>query len=759
MKRFKIFIVFLASTLFVLPVQLVLLTPHTQALTNLVNNYSLETSSNNLPAYWTKDKYGNNKAIFSYNNFGHTGNKSASVQVSSYRNGSVKWTPSNITINPNTTYVFSDWSQSTVKSYVEIAFKSVSGRTTYVSLGSIAANSAWNYNSYTFKSPGDAQKITLYHYLKSNGKLTIDDYELSVAGTAAPAAPAPPITSVTAVGTNIIATITPVSCAAGTAQYEMRSRVNDGTWNPYSNWSTNLTATQAAADGVKYGYRAQARCFINDSLYSNNAVGNESTYIKSIATPAAPAATYATVDNNTTWSWSNTACPTGTSPSYQYKYTTNNGSDSGWTTTTQQSVIENTSTENVTYTISVIANCYNSYIASPWSSAGQASYSRSSNSSESNLITNSSLEQSANGTPTDWSQYIYSKNAGVNTFEPTGHTGSHSVKTTITSYSGGDAYWMFDPVPVTPGKTYSFSGYYKSDADVEVDIMYNLSNGKTDYDYLTIATKSPDSWSKASGEFVAPANAVSATVYFALAQAGYIQTDDYNLSEFSPQKFNRAIVSINFDDGWRSVYQNALPILSKYGLSSTAYIITGAIDNPEYMTTAMLQTLKNQGNEIASHSVTHPELTKLNSTNLGLELSSSQSALRQLFGISGVADNFASPYGEYDSNVINEIKKYYKSHRSIDGGYNSKDNFNAFNIKGQCVLSTTTSSELQSWINEAIATNTWLVLVYHEVGTTYDSPMYSVSTSNFDTQMSLIKQSGITIETNDQALNEILLQL
>ena len=192
---------------------------------------------------------------------------------------------------------------------------------------------------------------------------------------------------------------------------------------------------------------------------------------------------------------------------------------------------------------------------------------------------------------------------------------------------------------------------------------------------------------------------------------------------------------------------------------TTQYILTETFDYPDYMDVAMIQTFKNQDHEIASHTISHPHLTSLSAANLTKELANSQTTLRQTFGATGVADNFASPYGEYNSSVISEIQKYYRSHRSTDVGFNSKDAFNIYNIKVQNIVSTTTASEVQAWVNQALATNTWLVLVYHEVGSTDGGDEYSTTSSNFDAQMNVVKQSGITVKTTNQALDEIISQL
>lgn len=95
-----------------------------------------------------------------------------------------------------------------------------------------------------------------------------------------------PSVSVTLNGGNILATITPITCAVGTAEYGIDSRINDGSWDGYTGWSsTNLTATRAATDNYKYGYRAQARCYVDSTHYSASTIGAESTYNNTVTPP------------------------------------------------------------------------------------------------------------------------------------------------------------------------------------------------------------------------------------------------------------------------------------------------------------------------------------------------------------------------------------------------------------------------------------------------------------------------------------------
>ncbi len=101
----------------------------------------------------------------------------------------------------------------------------------------------------------------------------------------------------------------------------------------------------------------------------------------------------------------------------------------------------------------------------------------------------------------------------------------------------------------------------------------------------------------------------------------------------------------------------------------------------------------------------------------------------------------------------------YQSHRSTDVGYNSKASLDIRNIKVQNITNTTTPADVQSWVSQALANKTWLVIVYHEVTATAADPTYAVTPANLDAELNIIKQSGVTVKTLDQALAEITPQL
>lgn len=375
-----------------------------------------------------------------------------------------------------------------------------------------------------------------------------------------------------------------------------------------------------------------------------------------------------------------------------------------------------------------------------------------------NLIANPSVETAASATaPQSWSSNSWGTNTTQFSYLSTGHTGGHSLKADTTAYTSGDAKWYFADVPVSAGKTYQYSNWYQSDADSEIDAAVTMQDGSVQYYYLTTASASA-TWKQVSAQFTAPVDARSITIFQALAKKGYVVSDDFSLSEYTPVGWNRAMVSLTFDDGWRSQYDNALPILNKYGMNATFYLLTETVDYPDYMTIGMMQSLKNAGNELDSHTISHPHLPQLTVSGIDQELSQSQSQLRQWFGASA-ADDFASPYGEYNAKTLTEIKKFYRSHRSTDEGFNSKDSFDIYNIKVQNILFSTPASQVKTWVEQAQREHTWLVLVYHEIATAVEDPTYSISPADLDAQLAAIKTNGIAVRTVGQALDEIRAQL
>ena len=222
---------------------------------------------------------------------------------------------------------------------------------------------------------------------------------------------------------------------------------------------------------------------------------------------------------------------------------------------------------------------------------------------------------------------------------------------------------------------------------------------------------------------------------------------------------NEPIITVTFDDGWESVYTNALPVLQRKGIRTTQYIISGVLDNPSYMSVRQLQSMQSAGHEVGAHTASHADLTMLDEKQLKVELADSQADLTEHFG--AVVD-FTSPYGAYNAHTLKIISQYYRSQKNAEGdpaaneleAINVQAGFNALNIKSYSVRKTTTLEDLEKLIKAAKDHNGWLILTYHQVDNA-SNDLYAVSPEAFEQQMELIRGSDIRSATVGQVFKAL----
>ncbi len=179
------------------------------------------------------------------------------------------------------------------------------------------------------------------------------------------------------------------------------------------------------------------------------------------------------------------------------------------------------------------------------------------------------------------------------------------------------------------------------------------------------------------------------------------------------------VVSISFDDGDATIYTNGFPQLKKYNLPATLYLSASFIGNDSwYMNWNQVKTLNQGGWEIASHGYTHPDLTQLTDTQIKAELQQSKDLLAS-HGYT--ATSFATPYGEYNSKVLNLIKTYYQSNRRAwdddpaNEGFNNLSTFDRYNLSALELSNTMSLNSIKKKIDRAVSEKKWLVLFLHSV--------------------------------------------
>jgi peptidoglycan/xylan/chitin deacetylase (PgdA/CDA1 family) len=149
------------------------------------------------------------------------------------------------------------------------------------------------------------------------------------------------------------------------------------------------------------------------------------------------------------------------------------------------------------------------------------------------------------------------------------------------------------------------------------------------------------------------------SLFIAMAIGGNISNNVYGSSQLSNGIANQQkLVILTFDDGYESHYSSAKPILDKYDFKATFSIVCNYVGNGNRMTWEEIKSLRQEGHDIASHTMNHADLSKLPPQKVEYEVAQSKKCLLDQ-GINPKI--FAYPFngGSENPSVIDTIARYY----------------------------------------------------------------------------------------------------
>jgi hypothetical protein len=127
----------------------------------------------------------------------------------------------------------------------------------------------------------------------------------------------------------------------------------------------------------------------------------------------------------------------------------------------------------------------------------------------------------------------------------------------------------------------------------------------------------------------------------------------------------RGAITVTFDDGFRSVYENAWPLFQEFGLPANIAVNPVPIDLgwSGYLTHAMLDELSDAGWSVVSHSLEHDSLPSLSPQELDYDLRTSQQWIIDR-GYQGW-NVFVAPYHAYGPAERAAVDQYYEASRGV----------------------------------------------------------------------------------------------
>ncbi len=144
-----------------------------------------------------------------------------------------------------------------------------------------------------------------------------------------------------------------------------------------------------------------------------------------------------------------------------------------------------------------------------------------------------------------------------------------------------------------------------------------------------------------------------------LISAGYTFITAKDLGDMLDGKkpVPRNPIILTFDDGHWDLDTNVLPILKKYRVHATAYIVSGFVGtNTDSLSSSQLQDVINSGLvDVGVHTVHHVSLKGKPLAEKKYEIDESKTMLEQKFHIH--VYSFAYPYGSFDEQTIQLVKQ------------------------------------------------------------------------------------------------------
>jgi len=213
------------------------------------------------------------------------------------------------------------------------------------------------------------------------------------------------------------------------------------------------------------------------------------------------------------------------------------------------------------------------------------------------------------------------------------------------------------------------------------------------------------------------------------------------------------IVCLTFDDGHRSVYEHAMPILHCHGLRATSFVNSGLVGSDQIMNWDQIISLDHDyGWETGGHGLDHINLAELDYEAAAYQISDDRRLLTE-HGL--VPLSFALPYGVAPLDYYELISSHYANIRGSNDipMHHPVDRLNLGYLPYQ---SGWTADQLKARILQGMANQEALVIIgFHRVETPNASYYDNCPASVLEEFCAWLAETGLRVMTVSEAMAEL----
>jgi len=361
-------------------------------------------------------------------------------------------------------------------------------------------------------------------------------------------------------------------------------------------------------------------------------------------------------------------------------------------------------------------------------------------------------------TPEGWTFNTWGRTAAKGTWIDPGGSGDRALRVEVSERRDGDAKWHFDRVGLVGDAWYSYSDLHRSDGRSRIVLSCRrTSDGAVTHRNLWQSGAS-DTWRREEVRFyLGRSGGCEATVFHLVDRDGFLETRAAVLTPVRPRPLARPLVSIAFDDGWKSAVTTARAELEVRGFTGSFYLVKSFIGDPagRHASAADLRELLaaavTKGHEIGSHTAYHGVLTGLPAQRRRQEM---RENLEWLAGLGVHQAGLAYPRGEFDDRVEVEARVLHPYARTSLDGLNDAAT-DPYRIAVLPVTRGMETAEVLGRIDDAVRTSTWLVLLLHDVGEPDPTDPYRTSSAQYRAVLDRLAAGDAAVVTVAAALKEI----